>query len=613
MSDRSKITEEHRRRRAVVYVRQSTPTQLERNHESRARQYALRERAIELGWPSGSVSVVDDDLGRSGASADGRLGFKELVAEVGLGRVGLVLALETSRLARSSADWHRLLDLCALTSTLIADQDGIYSPADFNDRLLLGLKGTMSEAELHLIRARLEGGLRNKAKRGELEQNLPVGLDRDEEGRVALSSDEQVRHAIGRVFELWRRVGSARQVVACLREEGQRLPRRSVGSRRLRWTQASYGAVHDFLTNPAYAGAFVFGRTSQKKTLDGEGRVRRRTVELPLEQWSVCLPEHHPGYVSWDEYLATRERLRLEPTAGGLGTPGSPNLVGGFSANSVDTGLGGSVIAGGSTLLRANRIQNNYDFIGAGFGNSAGSAAGNMATAIGAGTNNNAPAGWSFIGAGDSNRATADYDFVGAGADNHAGSASGGEAAAVVAGTGNAANGGYALIGAGTNNLATADYSAIGAGQSNIASGRSSVVAGGVGNIASGFDSAVPGGFGNTAGGGDSTVAGGLNSTASGFGSAVAGGELNTASGVESTIAGGAGNTASGDLSFAAGTQALATQNGSFVWGDNTFANVTSPAANTSPCAPRAGSGWGRPRLPRSRPGISSTPRPAPT
>lgn len=319
MSDRAKITEEHRRRRAVVYVRQSTPRQLERNHESRARQYALRERAIELGWPAGSVSVVDDDLGRSGASTEGRLGFKELVAEVGLGRVGLILALETSRLARSSADWHRLLDLCALSGTLIADSDGIYSPADFNDRLLLGLKGTMSEAELHLIRSRLDGGLRNKAKRGELEQNLPVGFDRDDDGRVVLTADEQVRHAIGRVFELWRRLGSARQVVACLGEEGQRLPRRTVGQRRVRWAQATYGAVHDLLTNPAYAGAFVYGRTSQKKTLDGEGRVRRRTVALPLEQWSVCLPEHHPGYVSWEEYLATRERLRANVRPRGEG------------------------------------------------------------------------------------------------------------------------------------------------------------------------------------------------------------------------------------------------------------------------------------------------------
>ncbi len=319
MSDRQKITETHLRRRAVVYVRQSTVTQLERNHESRARQYALRERAVELGWLAGSVTVVDEDLGRSGASTEGRVGFKDLVAEVGLGQVGLVLALEVSRFARRSADWHQLLDLCALTGTLIADQDGIYSPSDFNDRLLLGLKGTMSEAELHLIRARLNGGLRNKAERGELEQNLPVGLDREEDGGIVLAADEQVRHAIARVFELWRRVGSARQVVVCLIEEAQRLPRRTVGSRRVRWAPANYPAVHDFLTNPAYAGAFVFGRTHQQKSLDEHGQVRCRTVELPVEQWSVCLPEHHPGYVNWDEYLATRARLRANVRPRGQG------------------------------------------------------------------------------------------------------------------------------------------------------------------------------------------------------------------------------------------------------------------------------------------------------
>jgi DNA invertase Pin-like site-specific DNA recombinase len=319
MSGRHKITAQHRRRRAVVYVCQSTPTQLQHNRESRARQYALRERAVELGWPAASVAVVDGDLGRSGASADERLGFKELVAEVGLGHVGPVLALEVSRLARSSADWHQLLDLYALTGTLIADQDGIYSPQDFNDRLLLGLKGTMSEAELHLIRARLDGGLRSKAERGELCLALPVGLDRDDDGRVVLCADEQVRHAIGRVFCPWRRLGSARQVTAELIAEGHKLPRRTVGQRRIRWARPSYGAVHDFLTNPAYAGASVFGRTRTEKSLGSDGRVRARTIELPREEWSVCIPDHHPGYVSWDEYLATRERLRANVRPRGEG------------------------------------------------------------------------------------------------------------------------------------------------------------------------------------------------------------------------------------------------------------------------------------------------------
>jgi DNA invertase Pin-like site-specific DNA recombinase len=319
MSDRGKITETHRRRRAVVYVRQSTLAQVERNVESTARQYALRERAVELGWPPGSVVVVDEDLGRSGACSDGRFGFKELVAEVGLGQVGLILALETSRLARSSADWHQLLDLCALTQTLIADADGVYSPGEFNDRLLLGLKGTMSEAELHLIRARLDGGLRNKAARGELRLALPVGLDRDQDGRIVLCPDEQVRHAIERVFTLWRRLGSARQVVFELIAEGQQLPRRTVGQRRIRWARPSYAAVHDFLTNPAYAGAFVFGRKRREKRLDDQGRLRVHDVEVPIEQWSVCLPEHHPGYVSWPEYLQTRERLRANVRPRGEG------------------------------------------------------------------------------------------------------------------------------------------------------------------------------------------------------------------------------------------------------------------------------------------------------
>ena len=329
MSDLSKITEAHRRGRAVVYVRQSTLHQVERNVESAARQYALRERAVELGWPADVVAVVDEDTGRSGSSTDGRLGFKELVAEVGLGHVGIVLALEVSRFARSSADWHQLLDLCALTGTLIADADGVYSPADFNDRLLLGLKGTMSEAELHLIRARLDGGLRNKAQRGELRLALPVGLDRDEDDRIVLCPDEEVRHAIDRVFVLWRQLGSARQVVMELIVDGQKLPRRTVGQRRIRWARPSYGAVHDFLTNPAYAGTFAFGKKRQEKRLDAEGRIRIKTIELPVEEWSVCLPEHHPGYVSWDQYLATRAKLKanVRPRGEGGGAAGNGNAL----------------------------------------------------------------------------------------------------------------------------------------------------------------------------------------------------------------------------------------------------------------------------------------------
>jgi DNA invertase Pin-like site-specific DNA recombinase len=332
MSDLSKISERHRRRRAVVYVRQSTPGQVERNTESAMRQYGLAERAVELGWPPESVVVVDEDTGRSAAWATSRMGFRELVAEVGLGHVGVILALEVSRLARSSADWHQLLDLCALTATLICDADGIYSPGEFNDRLLLGLKGTMSEAELHLIRARLRGGIENKARRGELRLNLPVGLERDADGEIRLTADEQVRAAIERVYALWRRCGSARQVVSALAGEQHRLPRRTVGEQRIRWEPASFGAVHDLLTNPAYAGAFVYGRTRHRKTVDPDGQIRGHVELLPISEWRVCLPGHHPGYVSWEQYLATQDRLRANARprgeGGGAAREGSALLQG---------------------------------------------------------------------------------------------------------------------------------------------------------------------------------------------------------------------------------------------------------------------------------------------
>ena len=220
-----KITVSHRSRDAYVYVRQSTPTQMVQHTESLARQYELRERAVAMGWPAHQVVVIDADLGRSGAQTDGRLGFKELVADVGLGKVGIVLGIEVSRLARNNADWYQLLDLCAITDTLIADADGVYHPADFNDRLVLGLKGTMSEAELHLIKSRLTAGLKHKAAKGELRQGLPVGLDYDEDDRVVMTPDEAVREAIDTVFRRFEELGSARQVLIGLREDGLLLPR----------------------------------------------------------------------------------------------------------------------------------------------------------------------------------------------------------------------------------------------------------------------------------------------------------------------------------------------------------------------------------------------------
>jgi len=305
-----KITASHLGRDAYVYVRQSTPTQVAQHTESLARQYELRERATTLGWPARQVVVIDADLGRSGADATARTGFRELVADVGLGKVGIVLGIEVSRLARNNADWYHLLDLCALTDTLIADADGVYHPADFNDRLVLGLKGTMSEAELHLIRSRLTAGLRHKAARGELRQGLPVGLDYDPDGRVVLTPDEAVRQAIAVVFARFDELGSARQVLLSLRGDGLLLPRRDNGSTRIRWAAATYPAVHDFLTNPAYAGAFVFGRTRTEKRVDTAGRLITRVRLLPREEWAVLIPDHHVGFISWTQYETNTVQLR---------------------------------------------------------------------------------------------------------------------------------------------------------------------------------------------------------------------------------------------------------------------------------------------------------------
>ena len=310
MSEPTKLGPTHLHREAWVYVRQSTMTQVREHTESLEAQYELVDRAVALGWRAEQVRVVDEDLGRSGAEASARAGFQSLVAAVGLGQVGLVLGKEVSRLARRNADWYQLLDLCAVTDTLIADSDGLYHPGDYNDRLVLGLKGTMSEAELHLLRSRLDAGLRHKAAKGELRQGLPVGLDYDLDDRVVLSSDEAVREAIAVVFARFEELGSARQVLLSLRADGLLLPRRSAGSTRIRWAEATYPAVHDFLTNPAYAGAFVFGRTKIRRRVGDGGIVVARACDLPIEEWEVCILDHHPGYTSWDTYLANRKVLR---------------------------------------------------------------------------------------------------------------------------------------------------------------------------------------------------------------------------------------------------------------------------------------------------------------
>jgi DNA invertase Pin-like site-specific DNA recombinase len=310
MTDLSKIKPAHTQRGAFVYVRQSTAAQVEHNRESTERQYALVDRAVELGWQREQVSVVDEDLGLSGSSTDKRSGFARLIAAVALRLAGIVLGLEVSRLARNNADWYHLLDLCAMTDTLIGDADGIYHPAWFNDRLLLGLKGTMSEAELHIIRARLEGGIRNKAARGELRRALPAGFVwGEDDGEVLLHPDESVRQAIRCVFERFAELGSARRVWLWLRSEGLSFPAQYNYGAAIRWGAPTYTAIHSILTNPVYAGAYVYGKHRHERVLDEEGKIKQRNRKLPQSQWAVLIHEHHEGYIDRATYEANQARI----------------------------------------------------------------------------------------------------------------------------------------------------------------------------------------------------------------------------------------------------------------------------------------------------------------
>jgi DNA invertase Pin-like site-specific DNA recombinase len=318
-----KVTPAHLQRLAYLYVRQSSLRQVLENTASTARQYALRDRAVALGWPVERIRVIDGDQGQSGASAGDRLGFQALVAEVGLGRVGIVLGLEVSRLARNNSDWHRLLEICALSQTLILDEDGIYDPAAFNDRLLLGLKGTMSEAELYVLRARLRGGVLDKAARGTLKLPLPIGFAYREDGQVILDPDQQIQGAVRLLFQGFQRTGSASAVVRAFREQGLAFPHRVHGGPHrgeVVWQPLQHSTVLDLLHNPRYAGAFVFGRTKTQKTVEG----RVRVTVLPREQWFALFPDLHAGYISWDEYEANQQRLRENALAHGADRTATP-------------------------------------------------------------------------------------------------------------------------------------------------------------------------------------------------------------------------------------------------------------------------------------------------
>ena len=319
----SKVTAAHLSRQALLYVRQSSLKQVLHNTESAIRQYDLRGKAVAQGWASDQVTVIDIDQGQSGASAADREGFQQLVAEVSLGRAGIVLGLECSRLARNSADWHQLLELCAMTGTLICDEDGLYDPRNFNDRLLLGMKGQMSEAELHFIRARLRGGILSKARRGELITPLPVGLVYDAAGHVILDPDTAVRGAVAHLFATFLATGSATACVKAFNTAGLSFPwRHRTGPRKgeIDWKPLAHHVVLRVLHNPRYAGAFTFGRHRDIRLPGGKWS---RTA-LPRQEWISFLPGAHPGYITPGQYDANRARLTANAAAHGRDRAAGP-------------------------------------------------------------------------------------------------------------------------------------------------------------------------------------------------------------------------------------------------------------------------------------------------
>ncbi len=304
MHESLKVQPHHLARSAYLYIRQSSMRQVLENTESTKRQYALRARAIALGWSDEAIIVIDSDQGESGASAAWREGFQRLVSDVGLGRAGIVMGLEVSRLARNNADWHRLLEICALADTLILDEDGVYDPSHFNDRLLLGLKGAMSEAELHVLKARLRGGVLNKVRRGEYRCALPTGFVYDGAGQVALDPDAQIRQTIAYFFETFSRVGSACQTVKVFRAEGLRFPSRQSGGQATIFRVLNVSTAMRVLHNPRYTGTYAYGQRGYRRGADGKTHVRNR----PCKEWLACIPDAHPSYITWDRF---QENLKI--------------------------------------------------------------------------------------------------------------------------------------------------------------------------------------------------------------------------------------------------------------------------------------------------------------
>ncbi len=322
---RAKIQDHHYTRLAIVYVRQSTPRQILDHRESTALQYSLAERAEQYGWPKDRVLIIDDDQGQSGRSVDCRLGFQRLLAEVGLNHVGLVLGIEMSRLTRSCKDWYNLIELCALFRCLLADQDGLYDPRDPNDRLLLGVKGTLSEAEWHLIQNRMQQGSLNKARRGDLEKHLPSGYLRQTTGEVVMDPDEQAQAVVRMVFEKFAELGSAMAVLRYLRQHNIRLPIRPLSGPnkgQLEWRVPGYSTIIHLLHNPTYAGLYVHGRyqMAPQRAAGGKGCCGR--VLAKMEDWKVTIPDRLPAYISWETFMANQKRLQVNRSL--FDAPGVP-------------------------------------------------------------------------------------------------------------------------------------------------------------------------------------------------------------------------------------------------------------------------------------------------
>jgi excisionase family DNA binding protein len=319
--NRDRISRQQHSRLAYVYVRQSSSYQVMHHQESRLRQRALVDRALELGWEQDRVVLVETDLGHSAARSQKRSGFQQMVARTALGEVGIVLGLEVSRLARGNHDWYHLLDICAITGTLIADGEGLYDPKAYNDRLLLGLKGTMSEAELHILKQRMVEAVRAKAARGEFRLRLPAGYVWDPAGRIQKVADEQVRYAIEGVFERFEQQGTVHRVQCELAEAGLQVPARRGGDR-IEWVVPNYGYLNRLLKNPLYAGAYVWGRRQVEESLDRQQRPIKRVRQRPREQWRVLIRDHHEGYITWEQYERNQKQIASNRRGGSqVGAP----------------------------------------------------------------------------------------------------------------------------------------------------------------------------------------------------------------------------------------------------------------------------------------------------